>query len=117
MCTRVCPSQRLSSELEVEKNRLGEMEQLGTISKAMAYGDQRRKEAEVRIGNSILLLIPARVRLVIFQRDRLDGVRLLFVWFGILNRVAVAIAHRAISAGCNAHVHLGHPLTESLRAT
>ena len=40
--------QRVTAELEVEKGRLGEMQQMEAISKAIAYGNSRRKQAEVR---------------------------------------------------------------------
>ena len=40
--------QRVTAELEVEKGRLGEMQQMEAISKAIAYGQSRRKQAEVR---------------------------------------------------------------------
>eukprot|EP00904_Undaria_pinnatifida_P009408 jgi/Undpi1/5598/HiC_scaffold_2.g00874.m1 len=37
---------RVTAELEVEKGRLGEMQQMEAISKAIAYGNSRRKQAE-----------------------------------------------------------------------
>lgn len=40
--------QRVVGDLEMEKARLGEMGQMDVISKAIAYGNTRRNEAEVR---------------------------------------------------------------------
>lgn len=38
----------MTADLEMEKARLGEMEQLDVISKAITYSKNRRSEAEVR---------------------------------------------------------------------
>lgn len=60
----LCFIQRVTAELAVEKGRLGEMQQMEAISKAIAYGNSRRKQAEVRY-----LVVPSLPRLALHTVD------------------------------------------------
>lgn len=42
-----CFFQRVTADLDLEKSRLGEMQQMDVIAKAIAYRNNRRSEAEV----------------------------------------------------------------------
>lgn len=48
-CRRL--GQRVTADLATERGRLGEMQQMDAIAKAVAYGEQRRAEADVRVLN------------------------------------------------------------------
>lgn len=58
----LCFIQRVTAELAVEKGRLGEMQQMEAISKAIAYGNSRRKQAEVRY---LVVVVPSLPRLAL----------------------------------------------------
>jgi len=67
------PSQRVTADLEMEKARLGELQQLDVISKAISYSKNRRSEAEVRLTLPFLPILPCATNRNMPREVHLDG--------------------------------------------